>query len=155
MNPLVTGSRNGKSDLVVKTNIYIVEDHPIMQQTLHAHLRRFPDVTICGIADSAEEALIAIPEANAKLVIVDVSLPGMSGIELVGQLQQLQPDLCCLMLSGHQDMVYVKMALAAGACGYLEKGKPKELAVAIKQVLAGKIYLSESIRQNLIKNEKP
>jgi len=136
------------------TYIYLVEDHPIMQQTLRTHLKRLPDVTVCGVAATAKDALAAIPEAEATLVLVDVSLPDMSGIELVRQLQQLQPSLRCLMLSGHQDETYVKRALAAGASGYLEKGNPGEIAIAIAQVLAGEIYLSESMRQKLVANEE-
>lgn len=135
-------------------NIYIVEDHLVMQQVLRMHFQRIPDLAICGMATNAEDALIAIPDTDASLVIVDVSLPDMTGIELVSRLRQLLPSLRCLMLSGHEDVVYVKRALNAGARGYLEKGKPKELAIAIKRVLAGEIYLNESVRQKLAADEE-
>lgn len=125
-----------------------------MQQVLRMHFQRFPDLAICGMATNAEDALIAIPDTDAALVIVDVSLPDMTGIELVSRLRQLLPSLRCLMLSGHEDVVYVKRALNAGARGYLEKGKPKELAIAIKRVLAGEIYLNESVRQKLAADEE-
>ncbi len=133
----------------MKTNIYIVEDHPAMQQALRVYLRRLPDVSICGVAGSAQEALAALPAAAADLVLVDVSLPDMSGIDLVEQLCRLRPTLRCLMLSGHQEAIHIQRALAAGARGYIIKGNSDELAPAIQQVLAGDIYLSEVMRQKL------
>jgi len=138
------------------TNIYIVEDHPVMQQTLSAHLQRFSDFAICGIAANAQDALAALSDTdvNVDLAIIDVSLPDVSGIELVNQLYTINPSLPCLMLSGHQDSTYVKRALAAGACGYVEKGNASELTSAIEQVLAGEIFLSETIRRKLDDSEE-
>ncbi len=133
----------------MNTNIYIVEDHSAMQQALRVYLRQLTDVSICGVAGSAQEALAALPAAAADLVLVDVSLPDMSGIDLVEQLCSLLPTLRCLMLSGHQEIAHIQRALAVGARGYLIKGNSNELAPAIEQVLAGDIYLSEVIRQNL------
>ncbi len=129
--------------------IYIIEDHPLVQRTLSEFLDRLPDVTVSGIATTAKEALDQLPSVSADLALVDVSLPDMSGIEVVGQLQTMLPDLRCLMLSGHQETVYVQRALLAGARGYVAKGNPLELAHAIQQVIAGEIYLSEAVRAKL------
>ena len=131
------------------THIYIVEDHPVLQQILQEHLKRLPGLTVCGVATTAEEALTTLPDAKADLVIIDVSLPGISGIALVKQLRELQPCLRCLMLSGHQTEEYAQRALEAGACGYIAKGSPSEFAITIEQVLNGELYLSEDIRQKL------
>lgn len=136
------------------TTIYLVEDHPVMQRMLCAYLKRLPDLVLGGVAGTAAEALAALPESEAALVLIDVSLPDRSGIELVAQLHRQQPALRCLILSGHQEITYVKQALTAGARGYLEKGNPRELATAIQQVLAGEIYLSEHIRQMLAASEE-
>lgn len=129
--------------------IFIVEDHAIVRQMLGEFLARL-DIEVCGVAESGEEALerlsgSAAPDVvEADLVLIDVSLPGMTGIDLAGKLQAQRPSLPSLMYSGHREMVYVKRALAAGARGYLVKGNPRELEGAIDQVLDGKTYVSTS-----------
>jgi DNA-binding NarL/FixJ family response regulator len=87
---------------------------------------------------------------NVDLVLVDVSLPNMSGIELVAMIRQQMPQLRCLMLSGHNELEYVRRALAAGAWGYVTKGNPRVLLEAIQDVLAGETYLSEELRGKLL-----
>ena len=127
-------------------NIYIIEDHPLMQRMMSEFINRMPDLQVCGIAATAQEALDQLPTTTVDLVLVDVSLPDMDGIHLVQALHAQQPTLVCLMLSGHQERSYVQRALAVGARGYLAKGNPSELVMAIHQVLKGEIYLSESLR---------
>lgn len=129
-------------------NIYIVEDHPLMQRMLREVVNRLPNLYVSGVAASAQEALEQIPPTGIDLVLVDVSLPDLNGIELVRALHAQQPALPCLMLSGHQESSYVQRALAAGARGYIAKGNPLELRDAIEHVLQGGTYLSESLRQN-------
>ncbi len=126
-------------------NIYIIEDHPLMQKMIKQFLSRLTSLTICGTAGSAQEALAQIP-GDIDIALVDVSLPDMNGIMLVSELKALYPQLYCLMLSGHQESTYAQRALAAGASGYVTKGNPIELANAIEQVLAGDVYLSEGVR---------
>lgn len=127
-------------------NIYLIEDHPLMQRMMAEFINRMPDLQMCGMAATAQEALAQLPTATVDLVLVDVSLPDMDGIHLVSELHEQQPALRCLMLSGHQEQGYVQRALAAGARGYLAKGNPLELVNAIQRVLQGEIYLSESLR---------
>lgn len=127
------------------SNIYIVEDHPLMQRMTKELINRMTNLQVCGVAATAQEALAQLPAAEVALVLVDVSLPDMSGIDLVRQLRAQHPDLCCLMLSGHQEQSYVQRALAAGARGYIAKGNPFELRDAIAQVLQGKIYLTQAL----------
>ena len=83
------------------------------------------------------------------LVTVDISLPGMNGIDLVAQLQARRPGLLCIIISGHHEPGYIKRAFAEGARGYVAKGNPMEIRTAIEQVLAGKIYLNESLRKKI------
>lgn len=127
--------------------VYIVEDHPVMQRMLRDLLNRLPNLRVGGVAGTAQEATGQILNREMDLVLVDVSLPDMNGIELVQALRAKRPNLRCLMLSGHQESNYVQHALAVGARGYIAKGNPLELQEAINQVLRGEIYLSASLRE--------
>lgn len=127
-------------------NIYIVEDHPLMQRTMAEFLNRMPDFQISGVATTAQEALAQLPTTKTDLVLIDLALPDKNGIELLGLLQHVCPDLPCLMFSSYQDAIYVRQALTAGARGYLFKGEPMDLVKAIRQVLAGQRYVPEPLR---------
>lgn len=129
-------------------SIYIVEDHPIMRETLQDYLALDADLEICGMAESAEEASAALEDVAPDVVIVDLSLPGRSGLELVGEIGE-RWGTPCVILSGHGERTYVGKALACGARGYVLKGSPRELAPAIREVFGGAIYLSPGLRQNL------
>lgn len=129
------------------TALLIVEDNALFAQTLVQFLGRFDSFTVVGLASSAEAALAQLPTLHPDLVLVDVSLPGMNGIELAGELCGQYPDLPCLMLSGHHDQGYVQRALAAGARGYVLKENPLDLLAAVPAVLAGEIYLSAELRR--------
>jgi len=131
-------------------NIFIVEDNPMIQKLLSKLLSKLPNMHVCGTAATAQEALALLPEVEANLLLIDISLPDMSGIDLVSILHSRQPELRCLMLSGYQEPTYVKDALAAGAQGYLVKGAFYELTDAIRQVLIGKVYLSSQVRSGLM-----
>ncbi|MEZ4869179.1 MAG: response regulator transcription factor [Caldilineaceae bacterium] len=127
--------------------IYIVEDHPLMLRTLSEFMRRMLGFEVCGAAHSAEEALEALSLENIMpdLVLIDMSLPEMNGADLVRHIREQWPTLPCVIFSGHSEAIYVNQALAAGASGYILKGKPKELRGALEQVLSGHLYLSESL----------
>jgi CheY-like chemotaxis protein len=144
-DPLV-GHRQPKKAAKMSATIYIIEDHPLVQEMLGEFINQIPDLHVCGMAATAREALAQIPTLAVDLVVVDVSLPDMDGIQLVSELHTRQPTLRCLMLSGHQERGYVQSALAAGACGYVAKGNPMEIVMAIHQVLKGEIYLSPTLR---------
>lgn len=106
-----------------------------------------PEMELCGVAG---EALDALGTARPDLIIVDVSLPGMSGLELVEQLAQEHPSLPALVVSGHHEALYAERALRAGARGYLDKkGLSSVLVEAIRHVLDGGIFLSERVRESL------
>lgn len=127
-------------------HIFLVEDHPIMREMLISFLEVTQGFEVCGSAESAEEAIESLKEAKPDLVLVDVSLPEMSGIDLVRHIRSTYPELPCLMLSGHGESSYVKRALQAGARGYVLKDDSVELPTAILTVLGGDVYLSKSIR---------
>ncbi len=130
----------------MQANIYLIEDHPLMQRMTCEFINRMADLHVCGMAATAKDALDHLPTLMVDLVIVDVSLPDMDGINLVSTLHTKEPTLRCLMLSGHQEQSYVERALAVGARGYVAKGNPLELIDAIRRVLKGEIYLSAALR---------
>jgi len=128
------------------TNIYIVDDHELVQEMLRDFINAMPDLHVCGSALTAGAALAQLPQLAVDLVIVDVALPDLDGIQLVAKLRAQQPGLRCLMFSGHQQRSYVERALAAGAVGFVAKGNPPELITAIRTVLTGELYLSRTLR---------
>lgn len=127
-------------------SVFIVEDHPLMRDMMAAYVDELPDLHVCESVRTAEEALDRLPAA-ADLVLVDLSLPGMSGIELIREIQIRWPDLRCLVCSGHDEVSYVERSLRAGAHGYVAKGHPAELVDALQNLRRGKPYLSASLRE--------
>ena len=125
--------------------IFLVEDHPLMQRTLCEFIMRLPDFEVCGVARTAENALDRLAEAMPDLVLVDMSLPQMNGAELIRITQERWPGLRCILLSGHCEETYMQQALAAGARGYILKGRPTEIYPAFQRVMAGELYLSEGL----------
>lgn len=127
--------------------IFLVEDHPLMQRTLHEFIRRLPDFEVCGTFLSAESALECLCEVTPDLILVDMSLPHMNGIDLIKIVQERWPGTLCVLLSGHGELSYVHQAIAAGARGYILKGHPAEIYPALQQVMAGEIFLSEGLAE--------
>ena len=131
------------------TSLLIVEDNVILATTIERFLRDKGNFTVAAVVPSAEIALERLRHLTVDLLLVDVALPGMNGIDLVTHIQELYPQQPCLMLSGHVELYYVRRALEAGARGYVLKNDPLAILGAIQQVLAGKIYVSEELRQKL------
>lgn len=128
------------------TRIFIVEDHEVIRESLRMMLEMEEDLQVCGEADSGEAAFGAVAGAAPDLVLIDVSLPGMSGIELVERLVERQPDVRCLMVSGHREIQYAQQALAVGAQGYIVKNSIiDELIDGIRHVMRGDRYLCRSL----------
>ncbi len=131
--------------------ILIVDDHPLMRKGLALSLNAEIDLTVCGQAASAEEALDALEELDPDLAIVDISLPGMGGLELIKHLQALRPEMWTLVVSRHDEALYAERAIRAGARGYVMKLEAGERIVkAVRRVLAGGIYVSEEINERLL-----
>jgi DNA-binding NarL/FixJ family response regulator len=115
--------------------IFIVEDHPIIRQGYIALIQREADLTVCGEGDSVLDALQKIPQTEPDLVIVDISLGEVSGIELLKELQQLRPDLPAIVVSGHDESVYGDAVYRFGAKAYITKESPHLFMQTIRQVL--------------------
>lgn len=128
------------------TAILVVEDHEIFAQALLRILQERGHLEVKGVATSAEEALVILSTLEVDLVLVDVSLPRRSGINLVLVLHEKYPDLPCVMLSGHLSNHYAQRSLEVGARGYLVKDHAEEILEGIQHVLNGEIYVSEELR---------
>ena len=133
------------------TTILIVEDHGAVAGMIARFVERYVLGTNTVIVGSGEEALAYLASADEDgsvmpdLVLVDVSLPGMSGIDLVGKLAKAYPQLLCLMLSGHKEPAYVQRSLALGARGYVAKGNPPAIVEGVRRVLDGEVYVSDDV----------
>jgi DNA-binding NarL/FixJ family response regulator len=126
--------------------LLLVDDHPIFAGVLVQALEQREDLNVVMVVDTAEKALELIPNLNLDLILIDVSLPKMNGIDLVGELTQLYPDLLCLVISGHLSALYLRRALAAGARGYAIKDSAKGIIEGIYKVMRGEIYISKELR---------
>ncbi|NBC03194.1 MAG: response regulator [Bacteroidetes bacterium] len=131
--------------------IYIVDDHPLMRKGLAMTIDKEMGFEVCGQAESAEKALTEIIDLTPDVAVVDISLPGMNGIELIKNVLHQAPELKILVVSRHDEELYAERAIRAGAKGYLMKLEAAEVMIsAIRQILKGGIYLSEKIGNKLI-----
>jgi DNA-binding NarL/FixJ family response regulator len=133
------------------TKIYLVDDHPLMRKGIAMTLDLEMDFEVCGQAESAEDAISDIPSKKPDIVVIDISLPGMNGIELIKHLKSRDPELLMLVVSRHDEDMYAERAIKAGARGYLMKMEAGDVIVhAIRRILKGQIYLSEEINNKLL-----
>lgn len=102
--------------------IFIIEDHPVMQWAVADLIRREPDLRVVGTASTAEDAVEVLDSTPCDLVLTDVRLPGMSGIDLTCLLQESRPSLPVLVVSAQSESRYASLAAEAGAVGFLSKG---------------------------------
>ena len=134
------------SSPAARRKVFIVEDHPVFRQGLAHIVNSEADLTVCGQAGDAEQALRDIVRLKPNLVLVDISLPGKSGLELIKELRARNGGLKLLVVSMHDEALYADRVLRAGGDGYIMKQEdPAEIIDAIRDVLAGHIYVSEEV----------
>jgi len=139
------------STQVKKKSVFVVDDHPLLRQGLALMIDREPDLMVCGEAEEAQAALKEVAARKPDILIVDISLKGPDGIDLLKNLRALYPDLPVLILSMHDESIYAERALRARANGYIMKQEATEkVLVAIRRILAGDIYLSEKMANKLL-----
>lgn len=132
--------------------VLIVDDHPLVREGIAALIRATPLLAVSAEVGNAEEALASILEAPPDLVLLDISLPGKSGLDLLKELHASYPDIYVLVLSMHEESVYAERALRVGAYGYIMKQESGEKVIeAIQHVLCGEFYVSPSIASHLLK----
>ncbi|MGD0362230.1 MAG: response regulator transcription factor [Bryobacteraceae bacterium] len=134
-----------------KIKVFVVDDHPIVRQGLSQLINREPDLMVCGEAEDARTALDAIEPSHPDILIVDVSLDGPDGIELLKTIRSRDARLPVLMLSMHDESLYAERALRAGANGYIMKQEATErVLIAIRQILGGEVYVSDRMAQKMM-----
>lgn len=131
--------------------VLIVDDHPLVRLGLREMIAQEPDLTVCGLAEDAAEALEMAAGESPDLVIVDLSLPDRNGLELIKQLRCRDAAPKMLVNSMHSEKLFAQRALKAGANGYISKEEGTEaLLGAIRKVLRGEVYLSEEMTQHML-----
>jgi DNA-binding NarL/FixJ family response regulator len=133
--------------------IFLVDDYPMVRNGVAELIRKESDLEICGESDTAEQAMRALTSTPADLIIVDLSLAGRSGLELIKDLRARYPELLILVLSMHAEQLYAERALHAGANGYIMKTASEEALIkAIRKVLDGQVYVSEKISRAILED---
>ena len=129
-----------------RRKIFIVEDHPVFREGLVQIIAAEKDLSVCGEAGDADHALQTIARLKPDLVLVDITLPGKSGLELIRELRSRDSQVRILVVSMHDEALYADRVLRAGGDGYIMKQEdPEEIVHAIRDVLGGHIYVSEEV----------
>jgi len=129
----------------------VVDDHPVFRQGLVALVRSNERYRVCAEAGTAAESLAALEKAVPDIALIDISLVGQNGLDLVKTLKAAHPDVIVLIISMHDEVVYAERALKAGARGYVMKQEAASVMLdAIETVLSGKIYVSAVMRDRLL-----
>ena len=133
------------------TRIAIVEDNKVIRESLMEFVQADPECQCVGACDSAEEALKLFPKLQPDIVLMDIQLPNISGIECTARLKQQMPSLQIIMVTVYEDTERIFRALRAGACGYLLKRcSPEELVAAVREVRQGGAPMSREIARKVI-----
>ena len=136
---------------VKKTRVLVVDDHPIVRQGLALLINREPDLSVCGEAEDARMAMQSITTTQPDILVVDISLNGPDGLDLLKDIRARHPDLPVLILSMHDESIYAERALRAGAQGYIMKQEATEkVLVALRRILSNEIYVSERISNRML-----
>ena len=134
-----------------KNRVLIVDDHPIVRQGLKGLISQSPDLMVCGEAETIFDALKAIDDLKPDVAIVDISLKGESGVDLIKDIRIRYPNLPVLTLSMYDEAIYAERVLRAGARGYVTKEEAAENVLqAIRSVLKGQIFLSERMSAKML-----
>jgi DNA-binding NarL/FixJ family response regulator len=134
-----------------KSRVFVVDDHPIVRQGLALMINRELDMTVCGEAEDARTAMQSVMTVKPDIMVVDISLNGPDGLDLLKNIRTKYPDLPVLILSMHDESIYAERALRAGAQGYIMKQEATEkVLVALRRILNHEIYVSERIANRML-----
>jgi DNA-binding NarL/FixJ family response regulator len=136
-----------------KSRVFLVEDHPLFREQLAHLICKEPDMSVCGEADNTRDALHLLQSIQADIVIVDLTLKGPSGLELIKDLKARQINVPVLVLSMHDELLYAERVLRGGARGYITKNEASnEVMAAIRKVLNGQIYLGTQMASRIVES---
>lgn len=134
-----------------KIRVLLVDDHTLVRAGIRALLQNLAGIEVVGEADDGHEALRLISELRPQVVLMDIAMPGLNGLEAVARIAQAAPEVRVIMLSMHASEEYVLQALRAGAAGYLLKGaRLSELELAVMSVARGETYLSPAASKHVV-----
>jgi len=140
----MAGSRNAR------VTVLLVDDHAVVREGYRRLLERHGDIVVIGEAADAAEAHTLFRQFAPQIVVMDITLPGISGIEVMRRMLEHEPAARVLIFSMHDDVIFAKRALQAGAYGYVTKSSaPNVLVAAVHTVASGKKYLSPAVAQDL------
>ena len=136
-----------------KRRILLVDDHPLMRSGLGLLLNSTPDLEVCAEAGCAAEAVGMLTKVNPDIVMLDLGLPDRNGLDVLKDIQALNPDLPVLVVSMHDEMLYAERTLRAGARGYVMKEAGGEkLLEAVRSVGEGRVFVSDKVSSELLGN---
>jgi DNA-binding NarL/FixJ family response regulator len=134
-----------------KSKVFVVDDHPIVRQGLALLINRESDLVVCGEAEDAQTAVQAVATVKPDILVVDISLSGPDGLDLLKDIRTKYAELPVLILSMHDESIYAERALRAGAQGYIMKQEATDkVLVALRRILSGEIYVSERIANRML-----
>lgn len=132
--------------------VLLVEDHGLVRAGIRALLRSFEGIDVVAEVSNGRDALQLVKDHQPDVVLMDVSMPGLNGLQATARITKESPTARVLMLSIHANEEYVRQALEAGAAGYLLKGADvSELVVAIRSVARGEVYLTPAVSKHIVK----
>lgn len=136
-----------------KITILLADDHTIVREGIRALLNAEPDMVVVGEAENGRHALRALQKFQPEVLVVDIAMPRLGGIETIQRVRRQLPQVKILVLSMYADDEYVFQATEAGATGYLVKGSPAtELVAAIREAMRGRAYFSSAVSQPLVQD---
>lgn len=136
---------------VVKKCVFVIDDHPLLRQGLAMLINQQADMRVCGEAEDMRVAMQCIVQLNPDIIVLDISLKGPDGLEVLKTIRATKPDLPVLVLSMHDEATYAERAIRARANGYIMKQEATEkVLVAIRRILDGEVYLSDAMSKKLL-----
>ncbi len=136
-----------------KKQLFIVDDHPMMRDGLARLINNEPDLVVSAEAGTARDAISAMAQTKPDLALVDIALPDKNGLELIKDLEALQPGLPVLVISMHDETLYAERVLRAGGRGYIMKQEGgRQILQAIRRILSGQIYVSDAVSARILES---
>ena len=133
-----------------KISVILADDHAVVRMGFKLLLQDTKDIAVVGEAESGEEVIKLLNTLTADIIVMDLSMPGIGGLETISRVVSKAKSPKILILSAHEDAIHPKRSLKAGANGYLSKrGAPEELIKAIRQIHSGNMYIEPSIAQKV------